>query len=132
MIKKSLHILFYWLPTILWMVIIFQGSAATPTHVPGGKSIDFLSHKIAHFIEYLVLYFLWLRSLRSVERVKSLAPVLALFLSVFYAFSDEFHQLFVSGREGKLLDTAVDIFAVLIGWKCFEKGFLKKDNPCQK
>lgn len=126
MIKKSLSILFYWLPTILWMVIIFQGSAAPPAHVPGGKSIDFLSHKIAHFAEYLILYFLWLRSLRSVENIKSIAPVLAIFLSVFYAFSDEFHQLFVSGREGKLWDTAVDIFAALVGWKCSEKCFFEK------
>ncbi len=40
---------------------------------------------------------------------------LAAGLSLLYAFSDETHQLFVPGREGKLTDVGIDAIGIAIG-----------------
>jgi VanZ family protein len=36
-------------------------------------------------------------------------------LSLLYAFSDETHQLFVPGREGKLSDVGIDAIGIALG-----------------
>jgi VanZ family protein len=36
-------------------------------------------------------------------------------VSIFYAFTDEFHQLFVTGRTGQFIDIGIDMIGVLIG-----------------
>jgi VanZ family protein len=41
--------------------------------------------------------------------------ILSATLSLLYAFSDETHQLFVPGREGKLSDVGIDAIGIAIG-----------------
>jgi len=72
--------------------------------------------KFAHLTEYLILFFLWFRALdfKSLNKKKRLA--LAFVLSLLYAFSDEYHQSFVFGRQGCLKDAGIDSLGILFGY----------------
>ena len=91
------------------------------------ENLQFITRKSAHFIEYMILSILvtnvvnlYLNKKRSI-----LITVIFVFL---YACSDEFHQLFVQGRQGSfrdvLIDTAGGIAAVIV--KMLYNMFLKK------
>ena len=77
---------------------------------------SFPIRKLAHFSEYFVLGGLVVHAL---HRAKTVFPQLsrlsvpciciaAVAFCALYACGDEFHQLFVSGRSGKLFDVGVD------------------------
>ena len=79
--------------------------------------LDHIVRKSAHFLEYAVLSAaialpLWIRKYRGFKLL-----LLAVFSTALYASTDEFHQLFVSGRSGEpkdvLIDTAGALFGVL-------------------
>jgi VanZ family protein len=58
-IKKRI---WYWLPTLLWTLVIFAFSARPALHASGVDWQDFLIKKTAHFVEYFILAFLVSRS----------------------------------------------------------------------
>ncbi len=103
---------------MLWMGVIFFFSS-----MPGavsGTDMPFallLERKGAHVFEYFVLVLLALNSFLltySKERF-GFSVILSATLSLLYAFSDETHQLFVPGREGKLSDVGIDAIGIAIG-----------------
>lgn len=61
--------------------------------------------KAAHFFAYMLLGVLLLHALRP-SFLKG--AVIAVIISVFYAVTDEIHQLFVPGRGGELRDVLID------------------------
>ena len=78
--------------------------------------------KIAHFSEYSILgiwictdFFLWKK--KDVPETSSLRRILlcSWLVGTAYAVSDEFHQIFVEGRSGELLDVLIDSGGVLTG-----------------
>jgi len=69
--------------------------------------VDFLAHKIIHLIEYGILGILARRAFGSWLK--------ALVFCVLYGASDEFHQLFVPGRQAKVRDVVVDAIGAGIG-----------------
>ncbi len=120
----------YWLPVILWMLIIYfmstgLFSADNTSHIfepllyylfPGisRNSVTLLHElirKAAHVTEYFVLGLLLFRAFRSSSlqgwslrwAVWSVAAV------AFYALTDEFHQSFVSTRTASLFDVGIDV-----------------------
>jgi len=100
---------------IAWMSVIFGFSsmhgAAEPTSLALWKLIE---RKGAHVFEYFVLAglaFHWLRLHAPGIRFR-IAAILVVVFSLTYAFSDEFHQRFVPGREGKLSDVAIDLIGI--------------------
>lgn len=46
---------------------------------------------------------------------------LSILICMLYACSDEIHQLFVSGRSGKVLDVCIDTFGSLMGIFIYNK-----------
>ncbi|MDO4177281.1 MAG: VanZ family protein [Bacillota bacterium] len=64
--------------------------------------------KLAHFCEFALLGFLLVFALGG-------KVLLAAIVGVLYAGSDEFHQTFVSGRVGQLLDVGIDGAGVICG-----------------
>ncbi|TSD01645.1 MAG: VanZ family protein [Parcubacteria group bacterium Athens0714_25] len=102
-------------PLLLWLGIIFLFSS-----VPGGvknSSPDiwfYAERKGAHVFEYFVLALLFVNLLRRYYSKKKLF-FLAGFFSLAYAFSDEFHQTFIFGREGKISDTGIDLIGIILG-----------------
>ena len=95
-----------WLPVIGWAALIFALSSI-PDLGTGTGDWDLVLRKIAHAAEFAVLGALLARALRTAW------PAVA--LGVLYAISDEVHQTFVSGREGSLLDVAIDAVGVALG-----------------
>ena len=75
----------------------------------------FSVRKCAHFTIYLILGILVI-SLLSEYRILNFKTVLYTLLIVFlYACSDEFHQLFVSGRSSEIGDVLIDSSGGFIG-----------------
>ncbi|MFJ5768966.1 VanZ family protein [Psychrobacillus sp. NPDC093180] len=78
-------------------------------------NINHFVRKNAHFFIYLVLGVLVIRSLHlsGVDRYK--AGILALFICILYAISDELHQLVVPGRGAQMRDVLIDSAGAFVG-----------------
>ena len=125
MMKKTIKT-FLW---IFWLILIFYFSSQN------GTKSDFLSNgilikiadllrindvdgfveifgilirKVAHFVEYFMLFILTYECFREYKMKKVL--VVSLLFCILWAFFDEFHQLFVDGRCGQIKDVLIDSF----------------------
>ena len=107
--------LYYWLPVLLWMGVIFVTSSRSSLPFVLNKTVDFATKKAGHVTEYGVLAFLLWRAI-SRERGWPAWPSFggAFGLSLLYAVSDEFHQTLVPGRAGRLTDVGFDALGVLL------------------
>ena len=81
-----------WLPVVAWAALIFVLSSLHSLD-SGLGAWDEVLRKLAHATEYAVLGALLVRAL---ER-----PLPAFALGLAYAVSDELHQHFVSGTDGR-------------------------------
>ena len=87
------------------------------------EKIDFPLRKLAHFTEYalfgmaMALGVLYGSSLHWSNKRKPYC--LVQLIGSLYACSDEFHQLFVPGRAGRISDVLIDSTGVLAGWCIF-------------
>lgn len=149
--KKTISIV----SLILWMIVIFSFSSAdankstgtsdkvittmieikdkiTNNETPNNekeiivKNSSFYIRKIAHITEYLILGFLMFNLLKqySVTNI-----YYAIGLSILYSCTDEFHQLFISGRSGSIRDVLIDSIGILIGTYLYKLLFIKnKEN----
>lgn len=125
---------------ILWMVVIFVFSAAdgdesSKTSGWVGRMIGSILHsdfedwteeeqqayaekieypirKTAHATEYAVLALLFFGALTFEGKKRY---IFSWIFTVIYACTDEFHQLFVPGRAGRLFDVGVDSLGALAG-----------------
>jgi VanZ family protein len=102
-----------WLAVVLWMGLIFALSATPSLRSPFEPFFDFILRKLAHMGEYGVLTALLFSALRVHITREGHALLIAVLVAVLYAFSDEWHQTFVPGREGSLRDVAVDGLGVV-------------------
>ena len=94
-----------WLPPLALMALIFFLSAQ-PDLNSGLGMWDTVLRKLAHMVEYGLLWLLWWRALGYGHPGPSIAIAIA------YAMSDEFHQSFVEGRHGSPWDVAIDSLGV--------------------
>jgi VanZ family protein len=65
---------------------------------------DVVLRKLAHMVEFGLLWWLWQRALGR--------PIAATAITLAYAASDEWHQTFVDGRSGSPWDWAIDAAGV--------------------
>jgi VanZ family protein len=129
----------YWLPLLLWMVVIFSASADTQSTVHTSRilgpilrwlwpdispenveNVRWLVRKAAHLTEYAILAWLWWRALRMPVRRDSRpwswrVAAVALLAVVLYAATDEFHQRFVANRTGSVRDVCIDTLGGAVG-----------------
>ena len=128
----------YWLPVVAWAFLIFAGSSdALSTHRTSRiigpilrwlnpdiseetiSKIQFVIRKGAHVSEYAILSILFQRALyrgqSGLNRSWKALAVLSFFLSASYAITDEFHQHFVSSRQGSIWDVLLDSCGAAIG-----------------
>lgn len=124
-----------YLPAILWMIVIFcfsHQSASQSSNLSGGvlgyvtdiiknnlniaineDLLHTVIRKGAHFTEYLILAVFVMFGLRKNNVSK---PVMkCILICAFYAMTDEFHQLFVEGRSGRVFDVMVDTSGAAVG-----------------
>ena len=76
-------------------------------------TIQFLIRKAAHMSEYAILAMLLYMFARE-SKIQS-SFIFALIFSMLYACTDEFHQLFVSGRSGQWQDVFIDTSGSFLG-----------------
>lgn len=148
MILKKANIV-AWIPVLLWMILVFYMSHQ-PAVVSDGLStgitqklvafienvfsnseldIDRINHyvrKNAHFMEYLILGVLTINALRKSGMTGRKAIIAALLICVLYASSDEFHQLFVPGRAGRITDVLIDSSGALTGILLYSLKFFRQ------
>ena len=100
--------LWRWLPPLAWMGLIYYLSAQPDLPHAPDPSLDTVLKKTAHALVYGMLAWLYLRALSPRVRDRTILRLLAVGLAVAYALSDEYHQTFVPGRNGRVLDVVVD------------------------
>jgi VanZ family protein len=130
MLKKTIyHAVKYWISVILTMALIFWLSSGTFSSdntsrfiepiihflFPGMQKTDVellhvLIRKAGHVTEYFILGFFLFRAFRghSSKRWSLHWAIYAVVVSAVYAFSDEFHQSFVSTRTASFMDVGID------------------------
>jgi VanZ family protein len=138
-VSKTRVLVKYWLPVLVWMLVIFSASGDARSFQHSSRligplvrwlfpqlpeetvgAIVFAVRKAAHVTEYAILAILFWRALRR--------PVsgdarpwswreggLVVLLAALYAASDEFHQRFVPSRDSSLLDVLIDTGGALFG-----------------
>ena len=95
-------------PAIVYALAIFIGSSVPGSEIPPlGFS---LSDKLIHFIEFGILGILLYRAFSRMSR----PYLLTVITGALYAASDEFHQLFVPGRQCDFWDFAADVCGILL------------------
>ncbi len=115
--RKLEKILYLWLPVIFWCGLIFFVSSLQTLPKISETAFDVFIKNLAHFLEYAILFFLIQRALEN--KPKKFRT--AFNLSTLYAFSDEFHQSFVPGRQPSLMDISIDIMGMLAVWLYLRK-----------
>ncbi|MBI4090274.1 MAG: VanZ family protein [Candidatus Kerfeldbacteria bacterium] len=98
-----------------WITVIFSLSSIPDLRSGLLPLWDLILRKIAHVAEFVVLGWLMFRAFEvgSIPRMR--AVVLAAVLSAFFAGTDEWHQSFVTGRNGSPLDALIDSLGVIVG-----------------
>ena len=136
---KIRSLLWYWVPVLIWMTLIFSvsGDAQSMQHssriiapilralFPGISEhtvslIVLIARKCAHLTEYAVLAFLFWRARwrpqRDDPRPWSWRETgFAVLFVALYAASDEFHQSFVPTREASIHDVFIDTLGAAAG-----------------
>ena len=103
-----------WGFVFLWAGFIFFLS-----HQPGLKSglpgdWDFVLRKLAHISEYFVLTLLLMNALKQYRLSKKKIIIFSILFAFFYACSDEYHQVFISAREGTVRDVFIDSIGIFL------------------
>jgi VanZ family protein len=97
----------YWVPTVLWMGVIFFLSTLPESATPGRGII---SDKICHGAEYFILAFLILFALQRTTRARFFTAFwITLVWAALYGLSDEIHQLYVPTRQFDVGDLLADV-----------------------
>ena len=105
---------FYWLPVILYCLLIFIQSS-----YPATQSLPSIPHmdKLAHAGAYALLGFLFFRLFQS-TRIWKNAVLLVIFsalASSLYGIGDEIHQHFVPSRTADIMDVMADVAGSVLG-----------------
>ena len=84
-------------------------------------SLEFLVRKAAHMTEYGVLAVcilfgisVFYRTSHTLVYKTNYIYMIAWLMTVIYAATDEYHQLFVPGRSGKIMDVGIDALGALL------------------
>ena len=129
----------YWLPLLVWMLVIYGGSADPQSMAHTSRflvpilrwfnpnvsqetidAVRWVVRKGAHVTEYAILGWLAWRVFRRSSRgdVRSWSwreAAAALITAACYAATDEFHQSFIKGRGASVVDVGVDTFGAAMG-----------------
>ncbi|MDA3815031.1 MAG: VanZ family protein [Patescibacteria group bacterium] len=115
--KKIENFFVFYLPILLWMGFIFYLSSL-PNLKTGVASVsmEFILRKVAHLLEYAFLAFLFGRLFDNMyHSSKRKIFLLSLLGVLLFSLSDEFHQIFVEGRFGNVIDVGIDLLGGFLG-----------------
>ncbi len=112
---------------VVWMLVIFylsnQNKVETNEttdiiyklfHIKSDSLILFtLIRKSAHLIEYLILGILVYNMFKNYNISNII--LCSIFICIIYSCTDEIHQVFIEGRDGKIIDCIIDTIGSSIG-----------------
>ncbi len=104
----------FWIPPILWALIIFSFSSFTVGYATEIYWKDFLVKKTAHIFEYGIFATLLYRAMINSGIKNKKAMWYAAIIAGLYGITDEFHQSFTPGREATLRDVLIDTLGASI------------------
>lgn len=121
--KKIIKLVFI----IIWLLVIFLFSnqdGSTSTSLTNGileKYLFFVDsdiffmiiRKMAHITEYFILGILVLNFINEFKVDKKI--IISILICFILASFDEFHQLFIPDRTGRLLDVFIDMIGASLG-----------------
>ena len=116
--KLAMKNLKYWIPPLLYMVLIFAISSLEQPPLPMPEFEWLTIDKLYHFIEYAILGALVAQAL--VKAKPAIVPArlvwhVAAVFSILYGASDEWHQTFVPGRFATVADWVADVLGAIVG-----------------
>ena len=111
--QKINNIIKSWLPVFICCAIIYHFSSVPNLKSDLPNQWDFVLRKIAHITEYGILTIFLFRaySKNNVFTIKK-SISFAIMFALTYAFTDEYHQTFVFGRQGSLNDVFIDSLGI--------------------
>ncbi len=98
--------------TILLAIEIFYFSS-----IPGGRPEIGGGIRISiiyHFLVFFLFNFFLLLSIKGNKKIKMGYVIIALGISIIYALSDEFHQIFVPFRNPSIQDILIDTIGIFL------------------
>ena len=117
---------------ILWMYLVFGFSGQDGEQSSGisykismiltGNNeeiaiiIEPYVRKVAHFAEYAIGAILIYLLLYTFQKISSkIRNISSIIITIIYAISDEIHQLYIPGRERKIVDVYIDTLGIITG-----------------
>ena len=79
------------------------------------ENLQYPIRKCAHMTEYMIFTLSVVLALYVWNVRNKWLYIIAFAVAVIFASTDEFHQLYVSGRSGRLLDVLIDSVGAIIG-----------------
>ena len=79
------------------------------------KKYKFIVRKAAHFTAYLILGLLFANLLIDLKGLNKVSIIISIIFCFIYACTDEFHQLFINGRNGSFIDVLIDTSGAVVG-----------------
>ncbi|MDY4195397.1 MAG: VanZ family protein [Bariatricus sp.] len=159
-IKNKKHLYIFLILILIWRCIIFvfsaqPGDESTDTSIGFGAKIvgffipefremskeeqreflepyDFIIRKSAHFCEYAVMGMLSMLLLQQIYMKMKWKIFCSIGISAFMACTDEFHQLFVEGRAGRIQDVCIDTSGAALGILVTVIGITVIEKICQR
>lgn len=135
-IKATAGYLSLWLPVLTWAVVIYAFSNYPIAETSQVYWKDFIVKKSAHIIEYAIFSLLNYRALKGLSFKKENAGLFAIFISLFYALTDELHQFFTPGRQPRVRDVVFDtigaIAAIYFVWNLLPRVPEKLKNLAKR
>ncbi len=110
---RELPLIVRWLPAILMMGAIFFFSSLPASRVTSFGEWDLLIKKAGHASGYALLGLAYYFALPP-RLSKGVRWILALFMAILFALSDEFHQSFVLDRNSSIIDVCIDTLGAAI------------------
>ena len=104
----------YWLPLILYCLLIFiQSANPSPEQIPSIPFVD----KVLHFTAYGIMGILFYRAYQTLKIKDNiqLLMLLSVVSASLYGISDEIHQSFVPFREASVGDVIADTIGAFSG-----------------
>lgn len=72
--------------------------------------------KLGHFFEFMLLGSLWIGALTAYGTGRHTATGYVLFFCLLTAVADEYLQLFIPGRSGRIQDILLDFSGAFVAW----------------
>ncbi|RYD02808.1 hypothetical protein N752_22605 [Desulforamulus aquiferis] len=79
-------------------------------------------------MEFAILYCLLILAILARGKLTARGNILAVGISVAYAFIDEFHQFFIPSRSATLIDIVKDLIGIAIAWYFVRQVYFKNTD----